>query len=76
LGEGLNFVSAHHHGSVAEVAPGGEAEVTREAHSDAKPASNVQPFILFGSSFPKDKEYTQVIIPRELSCGHRVVDIK
>ncbi len=27
---------------------------------DEDGAANVQPFILFGSSFPKDKEYTQV----------------
>ena len=25
-----------------------------------EPGKDVQPFILFGSSFPKDKEYTQV----------------
>ena len=55
LGEGLNFVAAHHR----------EAEATQGAQSalsDAKAASDIQPFILFGSSFPKDKEYTQVII--------------
>jgi hypothetical protein len=58
LGEGLNFVATHHHGSVEH---GGESEA-QSALFHAMPASDVQPFILFGSSFPKDKEYTQVII--------------
>lgn len=37
----------------------GETEAVQSL-TDTKPASDVQPFILFGSSFPKDKEYTQV----------------
>ena len=30
--------------------------------SQGEGATDVQPFILFGSSFPKDKEYTQVML--------------
>ena len=32
----------------------------KQSSSNAQQPSDVQPFILFGSSFPKDKEYTQV----------------
>ena len=32
-----------------------------ERSIDPSTKVNIQPFILFGSSFPKDKEYTQVI---------------
>ena len=31
---------------------------------------STEPFILFGSSFPRDKEYTQVCTP----CGYRRVN--
>ncbi len=33
--------------------------ISQEDSGDG-PSSDVQPFILFGSSFPKDREYTQV----------------
>ena len=38
-------------------------------------ARDIQPFILFGSSFPKDKEYTQVSLCyvqcKYIGCGIR-----
>lgn len=70
LGEGLSFApmkreSASRQTSIIEEA---EAEATEaetaarepESFTDTKSAADIQPFILFGSSFPKDKEYTQV----------------
>lgn len=64
LGEGLSFVAAKretagHPAIRQDVEPNSDTESAQEA-SDARPGSGVQPFILFGSSFPKDKEYTQV----------------
>ena len=35
--------------------------------SDSSIDENTEPFILFGSSFPRDKEYTQVGTP----CGYQ-----
>ncbi len=34
--------------------------VQEEESIDPATRADIQPFILFGSSFPKDKEYTQV----------------
>lgn len=72
LGEGLSFVQ------VKQEVPGSqvtqqdieadtENELTQESQIplDTKQAGvEVQPFILFGSSFPRDKEYTQVGIDK------------
>jgi hypothetical protein len=35
---------------------------TAELATEGSQTRDIQPFILFGSSFPKDKEYTQVCI--------------
>ncbi len=37
-----------------------DPEVQEEGSIDPATRADIQPFILFGSSFPKDKEYTQV----------------
>ena len=66
LGEGLSFAvvkreTADHPAIQQDFEPETEVESSQaQAATDARPASEVQPFILFGSSFPKDKEYTQV----------------
>ncbi len=63
LGEGLSLAAAKRDGRLAsaseEIRPGSETEAAQES-LDARTATDVQPFILFGSSFPKDKEYTMV----------------
>ena len=49
----LNDVNSSPVDSVATVAPGND-------DSGKKYLEKMEPFILFGSSFPRDKEYTQV----------------
>ena len=49
----LNDVNSSPVDSVATVAPGND-------DSGERFLEKMEPFILFGSSFPRDKEYTQV----------------
>ena len=59
LGEGLSLTSVKSEPQGVEQKP--DTALLQEGQPlDVKQASEVQPFILFGSSFPKDKEYTQV----------------
>ena len=78
LGEGLSFVPvkrepASRQTSLVEEAEAEatDAEAAQEPES-TKSAADVQPFILFGSSFPKDKEYTQVFFRRHVSTYIRI----
>ena len=48
-----DVVRSSHSDSVASIAPGSDG-------SGERLLEKMEPFILFGSSFPRDKEYTQV----------------
>jgi len=48
-----DVVRSSHPDSVASISPGSDG-------SGGRFLEKMEPFILFGSSFPKDKEYTQV----------------
>ena len=57
---GLNSTSGHVAGAGGLEGPGVEEGEEGWGERSLRGARKMEPFILFGSSFPKDKEYTQV----------------
>ena len=57
---GLNSSSGHVAGAGGLEGPSVEEGEEEKGERSLRGARKMEPFVLFGSSFPKDKEYTQV----------------
>ena len=60
--EGLDHASVG--GSGGLEAPGDYVQGEKDRRQEKNEQRKMEPFVLFGSSFPKDKEYTQVCVCR------------